>query len=855
MSGGKPTQVQTEVFALKGGLDLVSSALAIDSGALIDCVNYELDIAGGYRRIGGYERFDGRPAPSAAEYWTLGVAITGGIAIGDTITGATSLSTARVLAVNGTGELIVTKLSAAFTLGEALKVLGVTQATCTAVAGRNGATTAALGANYKHLAANHYRSDISAPPGTGPIRGVWHYNGDDYAFKDFGAACLMYKATPTGWAVQSFGKEVAYTAWSSIATVSIGSPVSVGWTAHGLANASPVVLTTTGALPTGVMAGVTYYTSAVTADAFSLSLTPGGAALITSGTQSGVHTATLVPSALIKKSTLSGVTTSIGSPCSVGWPGHGLLNATPVAFSTTGALPTGLTAGVTYYTTNGTTDAFLVSATPGGAAVATSGTQSGTHTITIVSSAISEGNTVVGKTSGATGVVTRVTLRTGSWANAPVGTLVFDTITGDFVANEVLKVGGLPCAKTTSASTQIALLAGGRFEFVNHNFGGQADTSRMYFCDGVNLAHEWDGTRLVPIRTGITPDTPKFITAWKNMLVMAINASVQCSGINLPYSWTALTGASELALGDTCTGLLPQVGTTTTGALAVFTKDTTQILYGNTSADFNLVPHSIEAGAAAYTAQNIGVGHYLDAKGVVSLTTTQNFGNFEIATLTHKIQPLIDAKRGTVVASCVLRAKNQYRLFYSDGTALSLYMADGKFGGATLIDYGPTQHMNVVTSFIGTDGAERILAGGSDGMVYSLDIGTSFDGASIPSRIFLSFNPSKSPRIRKRYRRAIMQAVCDNTADVRIGYELDYGSSAVGSGARALNTLVGNGGYWDISTWGAFNWDAPYVTNYHIDTPGNGTSIGLLIFGDSAVNESYVIQSCILHYMYGRQER
>jgi hypothetical protein len=80
----------------------------------------------------------------------------------------------------------------------------------------------------------------------------------------------------------------------------------------------------------------------------------------------------------------SAATVTIASPGVVSWTAHGLAAGTAVKFSTTGALPTGLTAGTTYYVVNPTTDAFSVSATPGGAAINTTGTQNGTHTITTV---------------------------------------------------------------------------------------------------------------------------------------------------------------------------------------------------------------------------------------------------------------------------------------------------------------------------------------------------------------------------------------------------------------------------------------------------------------------------------------
>lgn len=80
-------------------------------------------------------------------------------------------------------------------------------------------------------------------------------------------------------------------------TVTIASPAVVTWTGHGLVAGAGVVFTTTGALPTGIVAGTLYYvlSSGLTADAFQFSAAQGGGAINTSGTQSGVHTGTASP--------------------------------------------------------------------------------------------------------------------------------------------------------------------------------------------------------------------------------------------------------------------------------------------------------------------------------------------------------------------------------------------------------------------------------------------------------------------------------------------------------------------------------------------------------------------------------
>lgn len=82
---------------------------------------------------------------------------------------------------------------------------------------------------------------------------------------------------------------------SSTFTVTIAAPGVVTWNAHGLAAGAKVTLSTTGALPTGLVAATTYYVLAPAANTFTLSATRGGAAITTSGTQSGVHTVTTVP--------------------------------------------------------------------------------------------------------------------------------------------------------------------------------------------------------------------------------------------------------------------------------------------------------------------------------------------------------------------------------------------------------------------------------------------------------------------------------------------------------------------------------------------------------------------------------
>lgn len=84
---------------------------------------------------------------------------------------------------------------------------------------------------------------------------------------------------------------------TGVVTITIATPGVLTWTNHGFQNGDPVVLSTTGALPTGLVAGTTYYIVAKTTDTFELAATVGGTAINTTGSQSGIHTAVVTPAA------------------------------------------------------------------------------------------------------------------------------------------------------------------------------------------------------------------------------------------------------------------------------------------------------------------------------------------------------------------------------------------------------------------------------------------------------------------------------------------------------------------------------------------------------------------------------
>ncbi|MDE2103436.1 MAG: tail fiber protein [Patescibacteria group bacterium] len=86
-------------------------------------------------------------------------------------------------------------------------------------------------------------------------------------------------------------------------------------------------------------------------------------------------------------------TITLASPGVFTLNGHGFSNGDTVYLTTTGALPTGLTANTIYYVVASTTNTFELATSYGGTAINTSGSQSGTHSIFACPFGLGDGTT------------------------------------------------------------------------------------------------------------------------------------------------------------------------------------------------------------------------------------------------------------------------------------------------------------------------------------------------------------------------------------------------------------------------------------------------------------------------------
>lgn len=462
---------------------------------------------------------------------------------------------------------------------------------------------------------------------------------------------------------------------------------------------------------------------------------------------------------------------------------------------------------------------------------------------------VGEGDTLT--QGGVTATIKRVVVETGTLLSGTnTGRLILGTPSGGaFAAGAATSTGG-GAVTLSGASAAITLSPGGRYETENGNFTGSSDTHRMYGCDGVNNGFEFDGTVWVPIRTGAPSDAPKHLVIHRNHLFFFIDSSAMHSGPGLPYNFSITAGAGEIAVGDTITGALNQPGSQASDALAIYGQNNTYVLYGTSSANWSLTVFNRGTGARHYTAQNMANSYVLDDRGVNTMQTSLNYGNFDPAFLTLNIKKFILEKASRAVSSVISRERSQYRIFFNDGYGLYLTIGNDQFKGAMPVFF--PNPVSCAAEGEDANGGEKIFFGSTNGYVYQMDAGTSFDGAAIPWSLTLNFDSIKSPRVRKRYRHCGVEVTGSGYAETGFSYILGYNSSNISQPGYVTYDTPFAVPQWDQFNWDQFIWDGATIMPAECEMTGTAENVALVFAGNANYVGAFTLNTAIIHYSVRR---
>lgn len=453
-------------------------------------------------------------------------------------------------------------------------------------------------------------------------------------------------------------------------------------------------------------------------------------------------------------------------------------------------------------------------------------------------------------------VIARVVVESGTLLSGTnTGRIIFAApSSGSILAGAATTSGGGTLTLTANATAITIPNKNGRYEFVNANFTGSASTQRMYGCDGVNRPFEFDGINFVPLQPISATVYPLHIAAHRNHLFFSYKSSLIHSAIGDPYNYTTTAGGGELAVSDDVTGLMVQPGSETTASMAVFCRNSSYMLYGSDAGTWELMPFNDSTGAYPYTIQKIGgQTFFIDDRGLITLNTAKEFGNFLEATVSQRFKTWLDARKHLIVDSHVSRDKQQYRLFCSNGDGAYITITSK---GVAMMPVYFQQPVLCSCSYEDSSGQEKIVFGTTDttvngtayNFVYQLDKTTMAGFNSLSWYMNLVFNASNSMRVLKRYRRITLEATGTDYALFRMTYSLSYGN---GSSAQPDTVTIESDykvPYWDAFDWDAFIWDGQALQIHSKAVSGVGENISIQLSGSDNYSSPVKFSGALIEY-------
>lgn len=738
------------VVELNKGMDQVSPPLTAESGALLDCLNYEMTDIAGYRRIDGYERYDGYPNGAIYEYYNI------------VLTAADSPNQSSIVAgsiISRTGTT-VPSVDIGVVLSSGALVDGLWYYD---VAPFNNITQFILTEEFLTLSDSESFMELSDGDSLLKILGDGSTLGDTFTVTTPGGASFEITIGSTPVAGRTLATPEEYlTNIRSYSAILRGLVQDTPSTIAGLywfedrllvaLNTLEIEVSVATGLPAPTIgtlmrwAGTQYrvirveLVSSDASDVYLLSLATVGDALATDDDLVEVQVDGTTIDVWIMDVTANGDASSTASKYA------------QMAYCNNPTIST--TRGYTYLTpaTNFAFDAGDYSGTLAPPLTLEDGTDP------------ADAYYVVGD-AGATVMKVRlseVTQQGGTWSSGnATGTaqvVVIESVSGvrDYLSDNdeihtayptgvdtrVFTVNGT-CTISVLAGTATLDTAGTRYVWNTYNFYGQSSTLSAYGCTGATRSF-WANENGYGTITAIASedlDKPKYLAFHVGKLALGYSkGSVLLSVAGEPHNFEGSQGAIEIATGDSITGLLELPGDT----LGVFGRRSIRKINGYTDADTVLGTLVARSSCFDYTACAVGQDAvFTGVHGITTLQQSNVYGDFEGENVSDSVSTWLRPKLvrnrpgfevGGVICAFPVRSKAQYRLVLATGeVVIATFTSQGyKITLSNWALTGSTRIPYAWSSEVTNEGLERLHVRWDDSTlttrIIELDTGWGYDG-------------------------------------------------------------------------------------------------------------------------------
>lgn len=442
-----------------------------------------------------------------------------------------------------------------------------------------------------------------------------------------------------------------------------------------------------------------------------------------------------------------------------------------------------------------------------------------------------------------------------------------------------------------------------RMQMLSANYYLNPDWDTIYGCHGLGRAFSYDGLYFRKIYSAYDSqlDKPRHIASYRNYLALGYQSgNVLLSKYGEsgpePENFDPLQGAREFSFADKITGLNELADT----SLGVFCRSGINRIVLNPNAPnasglFYTAVISSDSGAIEYTVATFGnMTLYCDQYGIRTVDQTDLTGAFIGKPLSDIVSPWLrprlsakkywrDARTAPVpLFAHSVRAKNQYRVWFTDGYVLCMNMnAMDTAPRFTLLQYGfnfgSTSFVPLCpiafTSSVDIAGTERLhiahwnRASTSAGIensaelfkyVFELEQGWSFDGQDFPARLTINLSFLETPFDYDQIRKVELHATDFNNTTLFAGFGTKYGEEGSYTGMALGSTFVPAG----RNTTGTMTSDyTPFSKMINVASRGRPLYLKFknssTATGDtsaSAIEPPHILQALLVQYTPARQE-
>lgn len=381
--------------------------------------------------------------------------------------------------------------------------------------------------------------------------------------------------------------------------------------------------------------------------------------------------------------------------------------------------------------------------------------------------------------------------------------------------------------------------SGGKHRFARYNYLG---TSRVMMVDGTNAPARYDGTNLSVLDSAPSDVIgAEHIAEFKGHLFFSKGNQLSFTAPFTDDDFTPANGAGVITIPHRITGLI-----VFREQLIIFSTSKIHRLVGNTLADFTLQPISLDIGCVREdTIQEVGGDiAFLGPDGVRLLSATDRIGDFGLAVASRPIQSEVNSlvSGNTSFASCVIRSKNQYRMFgYSPGRTtpsaqgvLATQFQDQTAQGMAWAELRGILVYVADSVYSNEAQAEVIVFAHRDGFVYRMESGSSFDGANIPAFYSTPYFSINDPRVRKTFYKLTTYLDPRGSITGSVTPRLDFDeANTIQPGSIGISNVAGTVSFYGTAVYGTATYGGKLQYAFINQLVGSGFTFSLQYTFDS----------------------